>query len=174
MKFFDNHITTPVSNCQQGNWVYPCGVQDTLEPSHWSSFRYSKHHNQLPKNAGPNTVYPTTGILVAKDGKYDPSSVSLNYLHSKMEGIQYEGERDLCSQHLSKFAHSLNCKSELSNLYNAVEYRQLIHDNDTSLSKPSERLSEIRYVNYAYTLSWVQRYEKFIETESSRTESAGF
>jgi hypothetical protein len=174
MKFFNSYITILKSSYQLESSVYPCGVQDIPEPSHQSNYLYSKLHNQLPKSADPNSVSSTMETLVVKDGNFGLSTASPNYSRSTMADTQYADERDLYSQHLSKFSHSLNCKSELSNLCNAVGCRQSEHDTDTSLSKPSERLNLLRYVNYAYTLPWVQRYEKFIETESSCTKSAGF
>jgi len=174
MKFFNNIQIKPLkSNYQQVNWAYLYGVQGTPEPSHRLNYQYSKHRNQLPKNADPNNVASTQEILVVSDENSYPSNVLPNYSRSKTADIQYAGARDLCSQRLSKFLHSPNCKLELSNHDNGLEHRQLAHGSDISLSIPNAHLSGLHYENYDGIHSQCKD-TKFIETESSRNKIAGF
>ena len=149
MKFFNNiQIKILRSNYQLESWAYPCDVQDTLEPSHRSNYLYSTHHNQQPKNVVPSSVSATQEILVASGANYDLSSASPNYSHPKMEDTQYADERDPCSQRLSVFSHSLNCKPELANLDNEPVYPLPAHDSGILLSKPNVRSDGLHYVNY--------------------------
>ena len=173
MKFFNNHITTLKSNCQLENSVFPCDAQGTPEPSHCSNYLYSTLHSQHPKNADPNNVSSTSEILVASDGNCDLSIALLNCSHSKTEDTLHEDERDLYSLRLSESLHSQNRKLELSNLYSGTEYHLSAHDNDISLSIPSERLSGLHYESYDDTLSQCKD-TKFIETKSSRNKLRGF
>ena len=174
MKFFNLNTRTPESNCQPESWAYPCDARDILEPFHRSSYQYSTHHSQLPKSAVPSNVSSASEILVVSDANCVLSIALPNYSHSKMVDIRCADEHDLCSQHLSEFLHYPSCKPELSNLYNGLEYPLPAHGSDISLSKPSEHSDELHYENYVDIHSQVQRYEKFIETKSSRTKSAGF
>ena len=174
MKFFNLNTRTPESNCQPESWAYPCDARDILEPSHRSNCQYSMHHSQLPKNVDPSNVFSTQETPAASGVNCVLSIALPNYSHSKMVDTRCEDGRDLYSLHPSKFSHSLNYKPELSNLYNGLGYPLPAHDSGISLSKPDAHSIELHYENYGDTLSRVQRYEKFIETESSRTESAGF
>jgi hypothetical protein len=174
MKFFNSHITILKSSYQPESSAYPCGVPNTLEPSHRSSYLYSTLRNQLPKSADPSNAVSTSEILVASGVNCDLSNALPNYSHSKTVGTQCADEHGLYSQHLSEFLHSRNRKLGLSNRDNGTEYRQLAHDNDTSLSIPNERSVGLHYACYGDTLSQLQRYKKFIETKSSCTKVQGF
>ena len=149
MKFFNNIQTkTLKSNYQQGNWAYPCGAQDTAEPSHLSNCLYSTHHNQQPKNVVPSNVSSTQEIPVANGVNCVPSNVLLSYSHSKTVGNQCANVHDLCSQHLSGFSHSQNYKSELADRDNETAHHQSKHGNDISLSTLNEHINELHYENY--------------------------
>jgi hypothetical protein len=151
MKFFNSiQIKTLRSSYQQGNSAYLCDVQDTVEQSRQSNYRYSTHHNQLPKSVEPGSVSSTPETLVGDGENCGLSTALPNYSHSKKGDIQCEGERDLYSQRLAKWLHFPNYKSELSSLYNGLEHHQQAHDNDISLSKPNGHTNDLHYENYTY------------------------
>jgi hypothetical protein len=166
MKFFSTppYPTTLISNYCWENWAYPYDVPSILESSHPLYYLYSKHHNQHPKNVDPNNVSSRWGIPAVNDENCDLSTSLPKRLCSRREDTQHEYEHGLCSQHLLKYSHSLNYKSELANHDSVSAHHLAKHDTDIWLSKQYVHLNDLYYVNYSCILTWSENI-KFIETK---------
>ena len=172
MKFF-NHTTIPISSRYWESWAYHYDDSDIPEPFHPLCFPYSRHHNQPPKSVVPNSASLDWDTLVANDGSCGLSISSPSYLYSETEDILCEYEHDPCLPLPSRSSHFLHYISELSNRDNETGHLLAIHDNDIWLSILHERLGDLYYENYSYTLPW-SKDNKFIETKVAAMKLRGF
>ena len=174
MKFFIIVLTLiALSNSLFLNWVYPYGVQDTLEPSHQLYYQYSKRQSLLPKNAFPNISSPILEIPVEEGGKNGLLISSQKYLGLMTEGILHACEYGRCLLPLSISEH-----------FRYHIFGSGYHDTFPEyhlLTQGVCTLLPIQYDNLNYLLnencSGIEPFSKFktfIETEVSAMKLQGF
>jgi len=160
MKFFNSLI----SNYPFVHSVYPDDVLGIPEPSHPLYYLYSIPHNLLPRNDGPNIVYPEKEILAEEVVKSCPSISLPNHSCLVMVDIQHGGEHDPYSQLPLVFEHSQHYRFGLPNPYIVSAHLPLIHDNDTSLPILYGHSNDLQNVNHDDILPCCKS-KKFIETK---------
>jgi len=173
MKFFKIVLFIALSNSLSPNLVYPYDAQDILAPSHQLFDLCSKLQNQLPKNAFPNTFFPTQEILVEEGAKNDLLISLQEYLYSKMEGIPHACEYGLCLQHLLIFEHFHYHISESEYPDNALGDLLLKHDTCTLLPKQHGNLNYLLNENCS-DIEPFSKFKTFIETKVSAMKLQGF
>ena len=160
MKFFNSLI----SSFPFVHSAYLDDVLDIPEPFRPLYFLYSIPHNQLPRNVGPNTVYPVKEILAEEVVISFPSTFLPNHSCLAKEDIQHADVHDPYSQQPLVFEHSPHYRFEQPNPYIVSAHLPLIHDNDISLPILYGRLNDLQNVNHDDILPCCKS-KKFIETK---------
>ena len=160
MKFF-NFLISSYSFVHS---VYLDDVLDIPEPSHLLYSLYSIPHNQLPRNDGPNNVYPVMEILAEEVLMSFPLISLPNHLYLGMEDIQHAGEHDPYLPRPLVSEHSLHYRFGQPNPCILSAHRPLIHDSDTSLPILGGHSNDLQNVNHDDILPCCKS-KKFIETK---------
>ncbi len=147
MKFFNLIL---ISSYPTGRWAYPDGAQDNPAPFHRLYFLCSILHNQLPRNADPNTVFPRRETPVGATLMCAPLASLPSGLYSMRVHTQHADERDPCSLHPSVSEHSQHYISVLPNHGNEPERPPSAHDTDTWSPKRCVLSSYLPYGNSFY------------------------
>lgn len=170
MKFF---YFTQISSSPFQYWASPGDAQDIPEPFRLLFDQCSMLHSRQPRNDDPNISVSRLEIHFGGSAKFYLLAFSPNCSHSWMEDIQHERVHDPCSQHPSISEHSHYCRFELSDPGFFAEYHPEEHGNDTSSPKQGELTFYLHYGS-SFDIRPYCKTMKFIETESSCNEIAGF
>jgi hypothetical protein len=163
MEFFNRFLK---SSFGWGHWASHCDVQGIPVPSPLLCCPYSTLHTLSPKSADPSIASVTRDTLAASGATCDPSTSSTTYSRSPMADTQDASVRGLCSQPLSKYAHSPNCISGSTSHGNVAGRLLSIRGNDISLPIPNARSTNLLYGSLFAFLPYC-KVRTFIQTKGT-------